>query len=163
MQENTHIEVWNDDGEDDNDFTEIGNGTQTAIGIFKVYLAFLFLWQNMFSISNAAIEVFLQFMTIFLSVLSRILKFDQLTTLLNKFPKTYLQARQVIQTTEETFKQFCVCSKCHTLYEKSDCIIIVNGKKESAKCFSQRFPNHPLAHMRRSCDTKLMKTIRTCR
>ena len=69
MQENTHIEVWNDDGEDDNDFTEIGNGTQTAIGIFKVYLAFLFLWQNMFSISNAAIEVFLQFMTIFLSVL----------------------------------------------------------------------------------------------
>ena len=162
------VEVWNESDSDiENDDIDIMQANESPdidiTGVVRIYILFLFLWQRLFSVSNAGIELLLNFMAKYLSLLARVLRFNRLVDISSKFPTSLYQAKKCIQSTQDTFKKYCSCSCCHALYEIGECIIMVNGKKESALCSFQKFPNHSMPSMRKACGNLLMKTIRSCK
>ena len=60
----------------------------------------------------------------------------------------------------DNFTQFCVCSKCHSLYNIADCIENVGGSSSSKKCRFVQFPNHCQKRFRTPCGQLLMKEVK---
>ena len=64
-------------------------------------------------------------------------------------------------SSENNFRTYVVCPKCHALYNQEDCIIRNRGGLlESAKCIFANYPNHPHVSRREKCNTLLMKRVK---
>lgn len=63
---------------------------------------------------------------------------------------------------KDEFICYVVCPSCHSIYEYEDCIICsANGLKESKRCCHVSYPKHTHVSLRQSCNTVLLKKIRT--
>lgn len=65
--------------------------------------------------------------------------------------------RKLVGSLNLGFRRYVVCRKCHQIYTFSQCVH--NTSQTSKKCPYKRFPDHPHARLRQSCDTLLLKTV----
>ena len=105
--------------------------------------------------------LFLFFAT-FLGLLVTMFGLSQMSEFVKHLPKTILQARKFIGHCRDNFTKYVSCPKCHYVYDMDICKIRMSDKSfQSRKCTFVKFPNHPQRVHRKSCDTVLMKSVKT--
>ena len=130
--------------------------------VIHIFLHFLFLWQSLFRLSDAAISLMLMFMAKFLSYLGLCFGIEALQKLSEVFPCTLYRAKKCLGRLQERFSRFVTCPKCHKVYKKEDSWTLDHsGKKVSCTCSYVRYPRHIQARMRAPCGSLLLKTVRS--
>ena len=126
----------------------------------SVYAFFLLMFQALFRLSDAALNVIFNFFALFLSSLNQIsINFPE--ALLAQLPKNVQAARLLIGLKRKSLKHYICCPNCHSIYERESCCAVGNnGEVESLRCTYVKFPNHPQLHHRKKCNTQLMKRIK---
>ena len=72
------------------------------------------------------------------------------------------RARSVAGNPKSKFERLVCCPNCRSIYHRQECIIkLPDGSLESKRCSFVRFPNHLQVHHRKSCDTVLMKKVKS--
>ena len=125
----------------------------------SVYTFFLLMFQTLFQLSDAALNVLFNFFA-FLSSLSHIsIKFPE--ALLAQLPKNVRDARLLIGSKRKSLKHYICSPNCHSIYERESCCAIgKNGEVESLRYTYVKFPSHPQLHHRTKCNIQLMKRIK---
>lgn len=152
-------EVW--EGEfsaSESESSESQEGTHTQLHfMISIFLSF---FQLCFRISDRAIVHLLSFMSALFHFLS---SHSNDSGLLKKFtdgfPKTLYSIKKALNLSN-TYYEYVVCPHCHTLYNKSDCIVQLPVGERGLKCDFVRYPNHPQRARRKKCETELMKKVK---
>ena len=79
--------------------------------VIHIFLYFLFLWQSLFRLSDAAISLMLMFMAKFLSYIGLCFGIEALQKLSEVFPSTLYHAKKCLGRLQECFFSFCYMSK----------------------------------------------------
>lgn len=128
--------------------------------VIHVFLLFIFLWQSLYRISDAAVSLVLKFMVKFLSLIGSCLGVEALYRLSQKFPHTLYRAKKFLGRLQERFVRYTSCPTCHKLYAKDDCFRTDHrGRKYPCSCSYVRYPMHIQARMRAPCGSLLLKTL----
>ena len=127
--------------------------------IVQVVVLFICLWQSVFKISDAAVEILLKFLSSLVKVLAG--SPSILLSLASLIPSSiYLLRKNSRHENCEKFIEFVVCPSCYSLYKMEDCLEIVGGEKIPKQCRQIKYPNHPVSAYRKACNTPLFKKIR---
>lgn len=110
---------------------------------------FLARMRSLFSLSDAACNFILKFLSIFLGLLGQIISPSHP---IPKVPPSIYKLRQLLNTAGE-FTRYVICRKCSNIYSLKDSRDR-NGR--SKKCQFVRFPDHPQRRMRQPCNTLLL-------
>ena len=122
----------------------------------KLYLFFLLLFQTLFRCSDNALHVLLSFFAMFLGLLGKMFKCEQLKTFATKLPRTVGQARVIAGGSRDNFRKYVCCPQCFALYCSDG-----NYETLSVTCTRITFPNHPQMHHRQPCRKTLFKKVKT--
>ena len=113
------------------------------------------IWED--RISERAIALMLTFIRLLLGYIAIISQSPVLIHLSSIIPKSL---RKHIRNKRNGLCEFVVCSKCHALYEPSQCVVKEHGVEMSKHCDYIEFPQHPHSSRRTKCGTPLMKRVR---
>ena len=125
-------------------------------------LFFLLMWQSLYRVSNAAVNVLLKFITLFVRLFGQVFAPTANADAIHKFsaviPNSTIAAHKLLwNTNQDEFTSYVVCPKCDSVYEYDDCIVSSGGMKESRLCRHIAYPQHPHASRRRECGAPLLK------
>lgn len=116
--------------------------------IVKLYTFFLLMFQSTFHISDSALNVLFQF----LSMLFKLLwKKPGLTSFATKLPCSVKAAKSAYKKGCDDFRRYACCPRCSFIYEQND----------TEKCSFIQFPHHPMVSRRQQCNTHLLKSKKT--
>ena len=101
------------------------------------------------------ISYFLRFFVAFCTVLGRFYKLG--IEIAQHLPSSIYKAKMLVDAPH--FQRFVVCRRCHTVYFFEDCFEGVAINRRSKTCCFQRFPFHPHCHMRKPCETLLLRSV----
>ena len=124
-------------------------------------MIFIRLWQALFTISDAAIELLLKFLSAFLQVLASLIHGPLLRELVAFIPGTLYRLNKYLDsdTTRGLFTSYVVCPACFTLYMLEDCFSVNEvGERVPKKCSHVQYPNHPQRSYRLPCSTTSLFT-----
>ena len=99
----------------DDEEIEEGDGDEDSsrhYRVIHVFLFFLFLWQSLFRLSDAAISLMLMFMAKFLYYVGSCFGVEALQKLSEVFPRTLYRAKKCLGRLQERFARFVTCPKC---------------------------------------------------
>ena len=126
----------------------------------RLYVMFIFMWQTLFRVSDAGIEILLLFISTFFSLLAQVFTSDKLVAFARKLPKTIYRAKKLIGANVDNFLRYTVCPKCYHLYPVESCKVqLADGSTVSKLCDHVEFPEHPHITQRQPCTTVLMKKV----
>ena len=129
---------------------------------YSTVCIFLLMFQTVFRLSDAAINVLFSFFSLFFTSLARIVP-DLPQYLLINLPKSKKDAC-AFSNCENGFNRYVCCLSCHSIYQWDDCLVHEpNGQLRSKLCPFQRFPNHPQPRHRQECGHSLMKQVKSLR
>ena len=112
-----------DDGDDDNVDDDTAHRSRVSQPVWQLAY-FLLLWQSLFCVSNAAVDVLLKFLSAFVRVFG-----GPFSTTASETPRSTLAAQKVLwKTNQDQFVEYVVCPSCHSVYEYKDCYIIRHGQ-----------------------------------
>lgn len=157
-------EVWNDISQSDD--SDVHDGSSLCINqsesisqpFLTKLLFFVFLWQSVFRISEAAVSILLRFLKFFLSIIGS----PQSQSLARAIPLTTCTAEKYIGLSNDDIVKYVVCKKCHTLYYLKDCIDCGSREEPSSKCCQYvQYPNHTIASKRKECGAVLLKRVKS--
>ena len=112
-----------------------------------------------YKVSDAAINVLLKFLAMFVGLLATVSKSAYVETLKARIPKTVKTAQNTSGLSFPAFTQYVSCTKCSSLYTTEDCKIVSGREVSSKVCSYIQFPNHPQYSQRRPCNTILLKSV----
>ena len=147
---------------DDNDDEMLVVRTKTPPPfLLQVFLLFVFMWQSLFNISNAAITALLKFLKKFFLMFSSKTKNEALESLFSAMPSTTDAALELLGMKEDTFVAYPVCPKCNSIYELEYCLKEDSrGNLINKTCTHVEFRKHRYRSKRKPCGASLLKTIR---
>ena len=119
----------------------------------------ILIWQSVYRVSNAAMNTLLKFISVFIRVFGRAFNTGQE----HSIPNTVSRAHSYLRNTQNDFLVYIVCPKCDSIYEYDDCVVYLEGRKQSKLCKHIAYPNHPNIRRRQECGAQLLKSIRTGR
>lgn len=126
----------------------------------KLYVFFLFMYQAIFRVPDAALGVLFLFFAIFLNTVGACLRSEKVKEFAAKLPRSIHTARLSAGRSLQPFKKYVCCRTCHTLYEWDKCVIHDPDKSmRSRLCDHINFPSHPQRQHRQPCNTPLMKKV----
>ena len=123
--------------------------------LMKWIVVFIFRLRIMFSISDAASNYILKFLSVFLGLFGKIISPRNFVLANFKMPSSIYLMKQMLGGIKD-FKRFVVCRKCSHVYELENC---KDRNGLSKTCSFVCFPNHPQRRMRQPCGTILLKTV----
>lgn len=129
------------------------NDTSEYNSIIRLYIFFLLMFQSTFHISDAALNVLFQFLSMLLKLLSKQPGMDNLASFSSKLPCSVKSAKSLYTEARDDFVRYTCCPSCSSIYEQN------NSPKE--KCSFIQFRNHPMVSRRQPCNTPLLKTKKT--
>ena len=133
-----------------------------SVHLIQVYVMFLFTWQGLFRVSDSGMNVLFRFLGVMIGLVSSLLCIRQLSEFVELLPLTITAARKMIGNTRDCFTKYASCPKCHFIYPLETCKIVHHNKSiSSLQCTYVAFPNHRHASQRMSCNTILMKKVRS--
>ena len=127
------------------------------------FLFFLFYWQAIYKVSNAAMKCMLKFPKYFILILGKTFQSHLIEEFSKQIPNTTNDAYACTGICCNTFIEYVVCPSCHSVYEYRDCIEIVHGEKQSKICSHIFPPKHPHLSRRKPCGTTLLKKVKSGR
>ena len=114
--------------------------------LIEAYLTFLFMWQNLFRVSDVGMGVLLSFIALFVLLLGKSFGLESLKSLGSILPKSVYSARKLLGRNLDHFLKFVCCPKCSTLYEADKCILTNrDGTKVSVACSHVPFSKSSLS------------------
>ena len=119
---------------------------------------FLLLCQFIFNVSDVGMSLFIVFVYNLLKLFDSIGGNNVTAAWLVQFPCTLQAVRNHIFDNDINFTEYVVCPKCHSLYDKDDCVVKTGSIQSSKKCQYVEFPNHRMSSCRKQCGTVLMCT-----
>lgn len=142
--------------------TEVNSEQSSRITSFIV--AFLLKFQILFKISDSAIVLLLRFFKYLLVFIGTTFQVEALNEDLD-FPKSLHGCQSLLGISHTSFKEYVVCSKCHSLFDPTVQKLIegTGSNRRSIQCKFVSYPNHPQARFRAPCNTVLMRTVKTCK
>ncbi len=146
---------------EENDISKAVEINSSHVKVIHLLLLFLFMWQSLYRISNAAFTLLLTFFKRFFSLMSVYLGLSTLHQLTEIMPSTLYRAKKFLGHPEDNFKTYVVCPSCHKLYTFSECCKYENRKKVSKTCTFVRYPSHSQARMRKPCSEILLNQAKT--
>lgn len=130
--------------------------------LVQIYVMFLFMWQSLFRISDAGLEILLKFFYSIFHICSGLFADNPVLAFAKQLPQTRHMARKVLHAKEDDFVRYVSCNKCCTIYLVEDCRITLPDKSiVSKKCAHVEFPLHPHLARRAPCGATLMKKVKT--
>ena len=135
--------------------------TQTLNPAFRFLIMILLFWQSVYKITDSAIAVLWKLLLIFFNAFSRLFQVPAIREAAEKLPKSLPTLRREVNIDLNTFAQYVVCVRCHSLYEYKECLTERNGKQESMKCMFVEYPRHPQQSRRQPCGEMLLKYVKS--
>ena len=133
-------ENWSSSTSDEENEHLSGEEVSPTSGPIWQLLYFLLIWQSVYRVSNAAMNTLLKFISAFVRVVGKFTIGQESTV----FPHTVSRAHSYLRNTHnDDFTVYVVCPKCDSIYEYDDCVVYVQGKKQSKHCKHIAYPNHP--------------------
>lgn len=83
--------------------------------VIHMFLLFIFLWQSLYRVSDAAVTLVLRFVVRFLSLNGSCLGVEALYRLSQKFPHTLYRAKKFLGRLQERFVRYVSCPTCHKI------------------------------------------------
>ena len=152
-------EIWLSSSSSDDDH-DIASQKTVSQPLWQM-MFFLLLWQSLYRVSNAALNVLLKFLSTFVRVFGTVFASDRLQQFSSEIPPSTVAAHKLLwNTNESNFIEYVVCPSCHSNYEYNDCFIIQRGQKESKVCSHVAYPNHSRHSKRKSCGAAEESQIR---
>ncbi len=157
------VEVWeSEDSEEETISCERNEALPASsanihIQIINFICIFLLTWQSLFRIPNVTMGLIYKFISILLKRLSEI-STQGLSQIHDLFPDTLRKSQVMQSVNSDNFDQLIVCPRCHSTYERADCM----NERDGVKCSYVRFPRHSHQNMRTPCNEKFMKTVIVC-
>lgn len=103
--------------------------------VVSLAVFFLLMFQTVFRLSDAAINVLFHFLSLYFKMLSKVLHCTTLQAVHTLFPTNVSDGRCLIGSNRDKFQKFACCRLCHSIYPIADCVIDgLGGIKESRKC-----------------------------
>ena len=100
-------ELWSDDEEE-----PLSEREDSPSHFVQIYAMFLFMWQALFSVSDAGMNILLVFFAKFFSLISEVTKLNTI----DQLPQTVTAARRLIGNVKDNFSKYASCPKCHSVY-----------------------------------------------
>ena len=122
--------------------------------IVQFLIVFLLRFRAIYRISDHATTILLKFFKKLFSLMSSLLALEQLQRVADKFPVTLNQSLKIVSSNTNTWKEYIVCTKCHTLYSPE------NIQDTEILCTHVEYPDHPQLTFRVPCGNSLFKTVR---
>ena len=107
----------------------------------QLYLFFLLMFQTLFRCSDNALHVLLSFFAMFLGLLGKMFKCEQLKMFATKSPRTVGETRVIAGGSRDNFRKYVCCPQCFALYCSDG-----NYETSSLTCTRITLPNHPQMH-----------------
>lgn len=125
---------------------------QQSSSIIRLYIFFLLMFQSTFRISDSALNVLFQFLSMFLKLLSRQPGLENLSSFATQLPCSVKSAKSAYSKVREDFRRFTCCPDCSSIYEQ------IKARPLTEQCSYIQFPLHPMVSRRQACNTSLLKT-----
>lgn len=103
-------------------------------------LVFICYWWTYCNIADRGIELMLQFLHAFFTVLSEHIPWMSL--FVASFPSSLYPLKKHFGFHKDCFQKFVVCPKCNSLYNYDAVFKTVGTRRESRKCSFVEFPKH---------------------
>ena len=129
--------------------------------LVRVVVIFICLWQSVFTISDAALEILLKFLTSLVKLLAG--SASSVTTFLTStMPSSiYLLRKHSQRVDGDKFIEYVVCPSCYSLYRIENCLeTCEDGEQVPKLCSYVKFPRHPFPLHRKPCGSHLLKKVR---
>lgn len=156
-------EVWACEEGPEDDFQEAnekgGENQNRTVAAITVFIHLLFAWQMTFTVSDNSVQILLNIIGYFLTMLQFCLQGDRFNNVLEMFPDTLFKARKYVGFDKDEFFKFVVCPKCTRLFTYDQAYVTENGIRKTNKCDFVEYPNHPQLRFRGPCGAALMKTV----
>ena len=151
--------------EDDSSSPDENVNTASSSTFFdqlRLLLAFVAIWQFVFTISNAAIANLLHFLKFFISATGVAFGCGKMQDMGDAFPVTVHSLHHILLEKNNFLTYVVACPKCDSVYSYSDCFEVRhNGEKESKGCSHIKYPNHPQRSQRKCCWATLLRKVKT--
>ena len=166
-------EIWTSENEPSFDFQKDPNDVriecdntqqeQTINIIVSVITHLLLAWKARYFVSDAfcAIDVLLNILHYFVSIIQFTFNCDSLKFLKDIFPGTFYKAKNMIGLNKDKFEKYVCCPICNKLFSYEDSKILnpTSSIVSSRLCDNVLYPGHVQERMRKECGTRLMKTV----
>ena len=157
MQDSEIFEIELDSSiESDDENVVPGNTTETERSAAHLYVFFILMFQTLFRVSDAALNVLLSFFMLFLQKIAQIFHCEKLEDFSAKLPRNIHSARSITTDSRNNFTRYACCPRCSSIYEWNP-----NTTGLSDSCENIAFPDHPQAHHRKACGKKIHKKVKT--
>ena len=123
----------------------------------RLYLFFILMFQTLFRVSDAAINVLLSFFALYLQKLAILFHSEKLKVFASKLPCTVHCARVAADSNRNNFTRYICCSRCFSIYRLNSSV----SEEVLSTCTHVAYPNHPQPQHRRPCGNPLYKRVRT--
>lgn len=120
-------------------------------GVTRLYIFFLLLFQSTFRISDTALNVLLQFLSMLFLLLASKFQSDELKLFAINLPRNVKAAKYCYTKDHEDFTRYTSCPNCFSTY---------HSNQQVTKCSYVQFPKHPMASYRQPCNTVLVKSVK---
>lgn len=153
---NSDVEIWDgDDFLDTNDEecpdSPLASNTHVQErDLVNWMVIFLLRLQAKFYIPAAALQCLIKFFYVFLSVIGQ--SSSYVAHMASFFPKSLYELHKQYQLVSK-FKKMVVCSKCYSVYDRSECVENIGSLSKSRTCVHRLHKNSPM------CNKVLLKTI----
>ena len=107
--------------DDDHAESECASSIQPASPTWQ-FLFFLFLWQSLFWVSNAALSSLLALLKHFLQVLGTAFQCHPLLDISDRITQIVHGAYSTIGIGGDSFEEYVVCPACDSIYKYKDCV-----------------------------------------
>ena len=111
-----------------------GESSPVENPLVRLYTFFLLMFQSLFRLSDAALNVLLVFFSMFFTTLSHnIAVIPQ--AFVSNLPRNVQSARNIAGSSRSSLQQFVCCPSCHSLYKRDDCSLQnPDGEIVSQRC-----------------------------
>ena len=165
---NTTQEVWDDlleenvmEDVDELNFpgaVEADDDSHHRTTLINWLLIFICYWWTYCNIADRGIELMLQFLHAFFTVLSE--RLPWMSLFVASFPSSLYLLKKYFGLHKDCFQKFVVCPQCNSLYNYDSAFETVGSKRVSKKCSFVAFPNHRHRAHRKPCNEALLKEVK---
>ena len=128
------------------------------IALINWLLLFICYWWTYCNIADRGIELMIQFLHAFFTVLSE--RIPWMALFVGSFPSSLYLLKTFFGLHKDCFQKFVVCPKCNSLYNYESTYEKVGNRRVSKKCSYVGFPNHRHRAHRQPCNEVLLKEVK---
>ena len=131
-----------------------------ASSLIRWFVVFICLWQSVFTVSETAVGMLLQFFATFFQLLASLTSIPLLIAIAAGIPSSLYLLKKYVESDADCFIKYIVCPSCFSIYKLEHCFFENEfGEKLPKKCSHIQYPMHPQRNRRLPCSTPLLTKV----